>query len=158
MELIPDLSFEYDYVRVVYEFILNKLRTNKKVIEKEINTIILKLGQIKKKITHEKKIGPEIIRIFETMSKRLNDLEDKYNNMMKEEDNLYSSLEERIKQLKLVDFNNNDDYNKSSNDIAAKVRSFCDKKLNNMLVEFLLQKKKVITAKTLIKEEKIKVS
>ena len=52
-----DINLEYDYLRVVYEIIIADLRVNKKMIEKEINTIILKFENLKKKIqTNTKKI------------------------------------------------------------------------------------------------------
>ena len=49
MDKKPDIGFEYDYVRIVYEVITLKLRTNKKLIEKEINYIMNKIQGIKKK-------------------------------------------------------------------------------------------------------------
>ena len=49
MDKKPDIGFEYDYIRIVYEVITLKLRTNKKIIEKEINYIGNKLLGIKKK-------------------------------------------------------------------------------------------------------------
>jgi hypothetical protein len=49
MEFQPDLSFEYDYIRIVYEVILGNLRTNKKIVEKDITTIITRLQNLKKK-------------------------------------------------------------------------------------------------------------
>jgi hypothetical protein len=49
MDKKPDIGFEYDYIRIVYEVITLKLRTNKKIIEKEINYISIKLQGIKKK-------------------------------------------------------------------------------------------------------------
>ena len=49
MDKKPDIGFESDYVRIVYEVITLKLRTNKKLIEKEINYIVNKVQGIKKK-------------------------------------------------------------------------------------------------------------
>ncbi len=49
MDFRPDISFEYDYIRIVYEVILSNLRTNKKIIEKDINTIITRIQNLKKK-------------------------------------------------------------------------------------------------------------
>ena len=49
MEFRPDISFEYDYIRIVYEVILANLRTNKKIVEKDITTIITRLQNLKKK-------------------------------------------------------------------------------------------------------------
>lgn len=49
MEFRPDLSFEYDYIRIVYEVILANLRTNKKVVEKDITTIVTRVQNLKKK-------------------------------------------------------------------------------------------------------------
>lgn len=155
MEVLPDIHFEYDYVRVVYEFILSKLRINKKIVEKEMNTIILKLSQIKKKITQDKQISIDVEKIFDTMLKKINDLEKKYCCLQNEEDAIYVCLEERIKQLKLLDFT---EEKKTSKDISIQVKSFCEKKLNNILLEFLLREKYLNTAKALIDEEKIKVS
>ena len=50
MNYKPDLNLEYDYIRVVYEVILSDLRTNKKLIEKDLNTIKLRLSHLKKKL------------------------------------------------------------------------------------------------------------
>ena len=49
MNFRPDISFEYDYIRIVYEVILSNLRTNKKIIEKDLNTIVTRLQNLKKK-------------------------------------------------------------------------------------------------------------
>lgn len=49
MDFRPDISFEYDYIRIVYEVILSNLRTNKKVVEKDLNTVVLRLQNLKKK-------------------------------------------------------------------------------------------------------------
>jgi hypothetical protein len=49
MDFRPDISFEYDYIRIVYEVILSNLRTNKKIIEKELNSIVLRIQNLKKK-------------------------------------------------------------------------------------------------------------
>lgn len=49
MDRKPDIRFEYDYIRIVYEVITLNLRTNKKIIEKEINYIVNKIQGLKKK-------------------------------------------------------------------------------------------------------------
>jgi hypothetical protein len=49
MDFRADISFEYDYIRIVYEVILSNLRTNKKIVEKEISTIVTRLQNLKKK-------------------------------------------------------------------------------------------------------------
>ena len=47
----PDLNLEYDYIRVVYEVISSDLRQNKKIIEKDLNTIAVRFTHLKKKLT-----------------------------------------------------------------------------------------------------------
>jgi hypothetical protein len=49
MDFRPDISFEYDYIRIVYEVILSNLRTNKKIIEKDLSTLVTRLQNLKKK-------------------------------------------------------------------------------------------------------------
>lgn len=155
VDVLPDIHFEYDYVKVVYEFILSKLRMNKKIIEKEINVIVLKLGQVKKKITQDKVITPDIEKLFDTMVRKISELESKYLLLKEEEDCLYNCLEERLKDLKLLDFSNE---KKSGKEVASQIKQFTEKKINNLLLEFLLREKYLSTAKSFIEEEKIKVS
>ena len=57
-----DINLEYDYLRVVYEIIIADLRVNKKMIEKEINTIILKFENLKKKNSNKSKRDITIIK------------------------------------------------------------------------------------------------
>ena len=166
MENTPDIFFEYEYVRVVYEFILSKIRINKKLIEKDLNTIVLKLSQIKKKLISDakdkekdKKISPDIVKVLETMTKKILELENKIKSLKEEEDSLLNCLLERFKQIKLLDFNSDaGGVGLSSLEISQRVKNFCDKKMNNLILEFLLREKFLITAECLIKEEAIKES
>jgi len=48
-EIRPDIKFENNYIRIVYEVITSNLRTNKKIVEKEINNIVSKVTNLKKK-------------------------------------------------------------------------------------------------------------
>jgi hypothetical protein len=75
MDFRPDLTFEYDYIRIVYEVILSKLRVNKKVIEKEINTILLRINNLKKKTNIS-----DTLTSVKALITKLNDLETKVNN------------------------------------------------------------------------------
>ena len=66
MNFNVDINLEYDYLRVVYEIIIADLRVNKKMIEKEINIIILKFENLKKKIqTNPKEILPLLRKLIE---------------------------------------------------------------------------------------------
>ena len=71
MDFRPDLTFEYDYIRIVYEVILSKLRINKKIVEKEINTIVLRINNLKKKTSN----AAEVLSIVKGLITKLNDLE-----------------------------------------------------------------------------------
>jgi len=73
MEFRPDLSFEYDYIRIVYEVILANLRTNKKIVEKDLTTIVTRIQNLKKKQTGI----DEIIAIIDNLLNKLDDLEKK---------------------------------------------------------------------------------
>jgi hypothetical protein len=154
-EVLPDIHFEYDYVKVVYEFILSKLRMNKKIVEKELNVIILKLSQVKKKINQDKHISPEIEKLFDTMVRKISELENKYLTLKEEEDCVYNCMEERLKDLKLIDFSED---KKNEKQVAIQVKQFTEKKTNNLLLEYFLREKYLNTAKCFIDEEKIKVS
>lgn len=75
MDYRPDISFEYDYMRIVYEVILSNLRINKKVIEKDINTIVTRLQNLKKK---QSGLNENLIAI-KNLIQKVNDLETKVN-------------------------------------------------------------------------------
>ena len=47
----PDISFEYHYIRIVYQVIFANFRNNKKIVEKEINYVLTKIRNIKKKVS-----------------------------------------------------------------------------------------------------------
>jgi hypothetical protein len=60
MEFRPDISFEYDYIRIVYEVILGNLRTNKKIVEKDLNTVVTRLQNLKKKQSNINEISTTV--------------------------------------------------------------------------------------------------
>lgn len=74
-EFRPDLSFEYDYIRIVYEVILGNLRTNKKIMEKEITTIITKIQNLKKKEQNNTKC----LQMINNLLSKLDEVEKKVN-------------------------------------------------------------------------------
>ncbi len=71
MDFRPDISFEYDYIRIVYEVILSNLRTNKKIVEKDLNTIVTRLQNIKKKQGNTQ----EISNLVKNLIQKVSDLE-----------------------------------------------------------------------------------
>jgi hypothetical protein len=73
MDFRPDISFEYDYIRIVYEVILSNLRTNKKIIEKDINTVVIRLQNLKKKQGNTS----EILSGVKNLILKVTDLEEK---------------------------------------------------------------------------------
>ncbi len=73
MDFRPDISFEYDYIRIVYEVILSNLRTNKKVIEKDLNTIVTRIQNLKKKQSGASEIQTSIKNLLQ----KIEDLENK---------------------------------------------------------------------------------
>jgi uncharacterized protein (UPF0305 family) len=75
MEFRPDLSFEYDYIRIVYEVILSNLRTNKKIVEKDITTIVARVQNLKKKQSNIE----DTITTINNLLNKLDDLEKKVN-------------------------------------------------------------------------------
>lgn len=75
MELKPDISYEYDYIRIVYEVILSNMRTNKKIIEKDLNFILTKIQNLKKKGGNI----PETITAVNSLIEKVKDLETKVN-------------------------------------------------------------------------------
>ena len=155
MELYPDISYEYDYVRVVYELIVSKLRFNKKIIEKELSLITAKLSQLKKKLITEKIISIEIENSFDTMIKRIILLQNKHNTIIQEENSLYHYLQERLNTLKYIDKDSNEDYKSNA---LSNLKFFLDKKLNNLILDFLLKQRYIETASNFIEEENIKDS
>lgn len=144
METRPDITFEYDYIRVVYELIISNLRVTKKQVEKELNLILNKLNSIRKK-----KPGVEESRatVLGLISK-VEQLESKYERICSEELSLSNCLSERLSSLRLID---------GGNYTYENVKFFCDKKLNNLLLEFFLRERFLETAKNYIEEEKISV-
>lgn len=143
MDYRPDISFEYDYIRVVYEVILSNLRTNKKIVEKELNITLTRLQNMKKKPPNNLS---EALNIVKGLIQKVNELENKYDEICREEDLLYSSLKERINQLQLID---------EKNYSFDNLKIFCEKKLNNFLLEFFLRERFLETAKCYIEDEKI---
>lgn len=73
MDFKPDITFEYDYIRIVYEFILANLRTNKKIIEKDLLTIVNRIQNLKKKQTNE--VGT----VVKNLINKINEVEKKVN-------------------------------------------------------------------------------
>jgi hypothetical protein len=144
MEYRPDISFEYDYIRIVYEVILANLRTNKKIIEKEINYILSKIQNLKKKQMSLVELGTHVNGLII----KLDELEKKYDQICKEEDVLYTCLRERISLLQTID-NNNYTY--------ENLKLYCSKKMNNLLLDYFLREKFLETARNYIEEEKINV-
>jgi macrophage erythroblast attacher len=144
MDYKPDISFEYDYIRIVYEVILSNLRTNKKIVEKELTTIVTRLQNAKKKVMS----SPEIIVLVKQLITKTEELERKYELICHDEDILYNCLKERISQLQLIDSNNYSFDN---------LKTFCSRKINNLLLDFFLREKFLETAKNYIDEEKINV-
>jgi hypothetical protein len=144
MDYRPDISFEYDYIRIVYEVILANLRTNKKIVEKEINYVLTRVQNMKKK-----HIGlVELSTHIKGFVGKLEELERKYEQICNEEDLLYSCLRERIAELQMIDENN---YNFDN------LKIYCSKKMKNLLLDYFLREKFLETAKNYIDEEKINV-
>ena len=73
MDFRPDVSLEYDYIRIVYEVILSNLRTNKKIVEKDINSIVLRIQNLKKKGGSL----PETLAAVKNLIQKVTDLETK---------------------------------------------------------------------------------
>ena len=73
MDFRPDVSLEYDYIRIVYEVILSNLRTNKKIVEKDINSIVLRVQNLKKKGGSL----PETLAAVKNLTQKVTDLETK---------------------------------------------------------------------------------
>lgn len=145
MNYKPDLNLEYNYIRVVYEVILSDLRNNKKIIEKELNTIVIRVSNLKKKASTIN----ENIKVIQTLIQKTNDLQSKFNEISQKEDLLYNCLKDRIKQLEMLD-----DQNYSFDNLKL----FCEKKISNLLLDFFLREKYLETAKHYIEDEKITVS
>jgi len=78
MDFRPDISFEYDYIRIVYEVILSNLRTNKKIIEKDISTVVTRLQNLKKKQGGANEIQTAIKNLYQ----RVEDMEAKVRNIL----------------------------------------------------------------------------
>ena len=95
MNFKPDLNLEYDYIRVVYEVILSDLRVNKKIIEKDLNTIKVRLGHLKKKLNTS---TADAVSALHGLINKATDLQMKYGEIIKKEDLLYDSFQERIHQ------------------------------------------------------------
>ena len=125
MNFNVDINLEYDYLRVVYEIIIADLRVNKKMIEKEINIIILKFENLKKKIqTNPKEILPLIRKLIE----KTEELQKKFTEIDKKENTLYEEFTKRCNQLKIID----KEFNFES------LKLFCEKKIDNLLLHFYI--------------------
>jgi hypothetical protein len=144
MDYRPDITFEYDYIRIVYEVILANLRTNKKIVEKEINYVLTRVQNIKKKQTGFIELASQV----KGLVTKLDDLEKKYDQICNEEEMLYVCLRERIIQVQMIDENN---YN------FENLKIYCSKKMNGLLLDFFLREKLLESAKNYIEEEKINV-
>lgn len=144
MNFKPDLNLEYNYIRVVYEVILSDLRNNKKIIEKELNTIVVRVTNLKKKSSPIN----ENIKVIKALMQKANDLQSKFNDISQKEELLYNCLKDRIKQLEMLD-----DQNYSFDNLKL----FCQKKISNLLLDFFLREKFLETAKHYIEDEKITV-
>jgi TolA-binding protein len=142
MDYRPDISFEYDYIRIVYEVILSNLRTNKKVVEKDLTTIITKLQNMKKKHHNTQEMQSTIRQLIT----KTEELERKFDQLCKDEEMVYDCLKERITQLQMID---------EKHFSFENLKSFCTKKMNNLLLDFFLREKFLDTAKNYIEEEKI---
>ncbi len=152
MDKKPDIGFEYDYIRIVYEVITLKLRTNKKIIEKEINYISNKLQGIKKKpgsINENVQLIKNLITKTDNLQKKVKNSLNQYDEICREEEFMYNCLHERLNQLQLIDDNN---YN------FENLKGYFTKKLNHLLLDFFLREKFLDTAKYFIEEEKINVN
>lgn len=156
MNIKPSIKYEFDYIKVVYEHILSKIRINKKIIEKDLSTIILKLSQIKKKLNNDlssstntltlnNSILQENTKIFQIMIKKLDDLDKKYEELSKEEDILLICLEERLSDVFFL----------SKATSETDISLYCEKKMKNLILDFLLREKYIDTASNFIKEEKL---
>ena len=142
MNFNVDINLEYDYLRVVYEIIIADLRVNKKMIEKEINIIILKFENLKKKIqTNPKEILPLIRKLIE----KTEELQKKFTEIDKKENTLYEEFTKRCNQLKIIDKEFN----------FENLKLFCEKKIDNLLLDYFLREKYLETAKKFITEEKL---
>jgi hypothetical protein len=75
MDIRPDINYEYDYIRIVYEIILSNLRTNKKVVEKDLNTIVARLQNLKKKTSSTSDLSSGVKGLLQ----KVRDLEAKVN-------------------------------------------------------------------------------
>lgn len=145
MENKTSLIYENEYIKISIEYLITKLRTNKKLIEKEISLILMRISQIKKKIS-EGKITLEIENLFEIILKRLNQLEVKQNEIEKEEIILYDYLFQRINNLIIKE----NDYNYIS--------ILSQKKLNYFFLEFFIKENFINSANKIIEEENIQDS
>jgi hypothetical protein len=145
MDYKPDISFEYDYIRIVYEVILTNLRTNKKVVEKDLNTVVTRLQNMKKKQMN----NTEMLSTVKQLIAKTEELEKKYEQICDEENILYECLRERITQLQMID---------DKNFKYDNLKQFCEKKIKNLLLDFFLRERFLETAKDYIEEEKITVN
>jgi macrophage erythroblast attacher len=137
-----DINLEYDYLRVVYEIIIANLRVNKKMIEKEINTIILKYENLKKKLETNQN---EVLPILRKLIEKTEELQKKFEEIDKKENTLYEEFTKRSNQLKIID----QDFN------FENLKVFCEKKIDNLLLDYFLREKYFETAKKFINEEKL---
>ena len=159
-EIKPDIKYENNYIRIVYEVITTNLRTNKKIIEKEINNIVNKVSSIKKKPGSLK----DSLVTIKSLIKKSKELQEKvkssitfyinilfkykHNKLCIEEDNIYDSLRERFTEIKLIE---------ADTFTYDNLRIFCEKKINNLMLDFFLREKYLESAKNYIADEKINV-
>ena len=144
MDYRPDISLEYDYIRIVYEVILSNLRTNKKIVEKDINNVLTRIQNLKKKQLNISEINP----IISSLIQKLDELEKKFDLLCNDEELLYNCLKERIIQLQMID---------EKNYSFENLKIFCNKKMNNLLLDFFLRERFLETANNYINEENINV-
>lgn len=144
MNFKPDLNIEYDYVKVVFEVTIYELRSNKKILEKELKTIIMKTTNLKKKLTSN---TADVESSLKTLIKKAKELKKKFQEICIKENFLYNTFNERLEQLELI--------NKSKYSMEN-LKLFCDKKMNNLLTDYFLRENFLETAKNFIDEEKIK--
>jgi macrophage erythroblast attacher len=143
MNFKPDLKLEYDYIRVVYEVILSDLRINKKIIEKDLNTIVARVSLLKKKLASSPQ---DALNSLNNLITKATDLQTKFTNITNKEEVLYNSFQERISQIEMLDESH---YNFDN------LKIYCEKKINNLLLDFFLREKFLETARNYIEEEKI---
>lgn len=152
-QIKPDVKLESDYIKIVYEVITSNLRTNKKIIEKELNSIVNKIIAFKKKPSSIK----DYSTVVKSLLKRLKELKAKvsidvsyikYNAQMIEEEKTYNNIQERLQDIRLIE---------GANYSFDNLKLFYNKKINSLILDFFLREKFLETAKHFIVDEKISV-